>query len=412
MLDNKDVSYFAETNGRHPGISFGIKQADRLFHCYLLGRSGVGKTTALETLALQDIIHGRGVTVIDPHGDLAERLVAQVPEERAGDLIYMNAPDITQSYGYNPLRQVRADRIPLAASGLMEAFKKLWAEAWGVRMEHVLRNALFALLEYGDATMPDILRILSNKTFREQVLARVTNEQVKVYWEKEFPNYNPRYRQEVIAPIQNKVGAFLADPRLYRIFTSAPVNLSFRKIMDEGKILIVNLSKGRLGEDSASLLGALLVTTLGLAAFSRADIHESERRNYFIMIDEFQSFTTLSVANMVSELRKYRVGLVLAHQHLHQLDPDVRHAVLGNVGSLITFRVGPEDARVLARELEPVFSAGDIVNLPNHGIYLKLMIDGKPGKPFSADTIRPDDLFRESPPPKPATPSINPGDYL
>lgn len=389
MFENPHISYLATTNGRMPHKTFGIKQADRLFHCYVIGRTGVGKTTLLETLAVQDFQRGRGITIIDPHGDLAERLVRQVPPWRMQDLIYLNASDASQSYGYNPLRRVRPDKIPLAASGLMEAFKKLWDEAWGVRMEHILRNTLYALLEYGEATLPDILRMLTDKVFRYQVLARVTNAQVKAFWTHEFANYNPRYRQETIAPIQNKVGAFLADPRLYRIFTTAPIDLHFRQIMDEGKILIVNLSKGKLGEDSANLLGALLVTTLSLAAFSRADVEESARRDHFIVIDEFQSFTTLSVANMVSELRKFHVGLVLAHQHLFQLEDDVRHAVLGNVGTMIGFRVGPEDARIIAREFEPVFSAHDLVNLPNHDIYLKLMIDGAPCKPFSATTFHP-----------------------
>jgi len=392
MLKNLGISYFAITNGRHPHRTFGMKQADRPFHTYVIGKTGTGKTTLLETLALQDMMRGRGVTVIDPHGDLAERLVAGVPRWRERDVVYLNAPDLSQPYGYNPLRRVQTDRIPLAASGLMEAFKKLWAEAWGVRMEHILRNALYALIEYGEATLPDILRMLTDTTFRKEVLARVKNDQVQAFWTKEYPKYNPRYQQESIAPIQNKVGAFLADPRLYRMFTGQLVDLHFRQIMDEGKILIVNLAKGRLGEDSANVLGALLVTTLGLAAFSRADTEESRRSDHIIVIDEFQSFATLSVANMVSELRKYHVGLVLSHQHLFQLEPEVRHAVLGNVGTLISFRLGPEDARMIAREYEPVFAPLDLMSLPNHNIYLKLMIDGSPSKPFSATTLHPNGL--------------------
>src|SRR5258708_21522900 len=277
MLLNSDVSYFGRTNGRQPHQAFGIKQRDRFFHVYAIGKTGTGKTTLLETFALQDILRGRGITVIDPHGDLAEQLVAQVPAERKQDLIYLNVPDPAQQYGYNPLRRVQKDKIPLAVSGLMEAFKKLWDEAWGVRMEHVLRNALYALIEFGDARLPDILRMLRDKAFQKDVLDRVKNEQVKAFWTDEFPKYNPRYSQEAIAPIQNKVGAFLADPRLYRIFAEPLVDLHFRQLMDEGKILIVNLAKGRLGEDSANLLGALLVTTLGLAAFSRADVAEQRR---------------------------------------------------------------------------------------------------------------------------------------
>jgi hypothetical protein len=387
MTDKKDISYFAKTNGREPHKVFGIKQADRLHHMYVIGRTGTGKTTLLETLARQDITSGRGVCVIDPHGDMAERLVASVPPSRVDDLVYLNAPDPTQPFGYNPLRRVRPDKIPLAVSGLMEAFKRLWDDAWGQRMEHILRCALFALLEYGDATLPDILRLLTDKAFRARVLASVRNDQVRTFWLHEFPNYNPRYRQEAIAPIQNKVGAFLADPRLYRMFTVAPVDLHFRQIMDEGKILIVNLAKGNLGEDTAHLLGALLVTTLSLAAFSRADTPESARPDFFLFIDEFQSFTTLSVAEMVSELRKFRVGLTLSHQHLHQLAPEVRHAVLGNVGTVISFRVGPEDAGIIVREFEPTFQAEDLVNLSNRNAYVRLMIDGTPVKPFSATTI-------------------------
>jgi hypothetical protein len=388
MLEHQTISYFATTNARFLHRTFGIKQADRLFHAYVIGKTGTGKTTLLETLAVQDMMSGRGVAVIDPHGDLAERLVAQVPPWREHDLVYLNAPDLSQPYGYNPLRRVRADRIPMAASGLMEAFEKLWGEAWGVRMEHVLRNALYALIEFGDATLPDILRMLTDRSFQRSVIARVTNDQVRAFWAKEFPNYNPRYRQESIAPIQNKVGAFLADPRLYRMFTAPSVDLHFRQLMDEGKILVVNLARGRLGEDSANLLGALLVTTLGLAAFSRADVEEQHRPDYHVFIDEFQSFTTLSVANMVSELRKFHVGLVLAHQHLYQLETAVRHAVLGNVGTLVSFRLGPEDAYSIGREFEPVFAPQDLVNLPNHDIYLKLMIDGAPSGPFSATTLR------------------------
>lgn len=386
MDQNRAVSYFGETNRRRK-VRFGIKDHDRLSHIYVIGRTGTGKSTLLETLALQDIQNGRGICLIDPHGDLAERLVPFVKQHRPDDLIYLDVADIGQPYGYNPLHRVRKDKVPLAVSGLMEAFKKLFDDAWGVRMEHIFRNTLYALIEYGDATLPDVLRMLTDSSFQRTVLKKVENIQVRQFWEDEFSHYNPRYRQEMIGPIQNKIGAFLADPRLYKIFTAPEIDLRFRHIMDEGKVLIVNISKGRLGEDSSNLLGALLVTTLSLAAFSRSEIPESKRHVFYLYLDEFQNFTTLSVANMVSELRKFRIGLVLAHQHLHQLVPDVRHAVLANVGTIITFRVGPEDAGILAREFEPVFSMEDLVNLPNYHIYLKLMIDGAPSAPFSAQTL-------------------------
>lgn len=388
MQDENNISSIGRTNGRPPHKTFGIKQNDRLFHMYAIGKTGAGKSTLLESLALQDIREGRGLAVIDPHGDLAERLSKQIPESRRDDLIYLDAADPSQPYGYNPLRRIQWEKIPLAASGLMEAFKKLFGEAaWGPRMEHVFRCALYALLEYGEATLPDILRLPTDSTFRAEVLKHVQNRPIQEFWKKEFPKYSYIYQREAIAPIQNKVGAFLADPRLYRMLTAPPVDLHIRTIMDERKILIVNLSKGRLGEDSANLLGALLLSTISLAAFSRADIPESQRQPFFLYIDEFQSFTTRAVVNMVSELRKYHIGLILAHQHLHQLEPDVRHAVLANVGTLIAFRLGPEDAPIIARELAPVFDAEDLLNLPRHDIALKLMIDGAPCRPFSATTL-------------------------
>ncbi len=363
---------------------------------YLVGKTGTGKSTLLETLAREDIRAGRGLAVLDPHGDLVIRLASAVPAKRRADCLFFDAPNPAQPYGYNPLRKIRKDKIPLAASGLMEAFEKLWADAWGVRMEHVLRNALYALLEYGDATLPDILRLLTDDAFRRKVAAALANPQVQNFWRTEFPKYSRGYRQDAIAPIQNKVGAFLADPRLYRMLVAPEVDLRFRRVMDDGQILLVNLSRGELGEDSSNLLGSLLVTTLSLAAFSRAELPLAERRPYFIYIDEFQSFTTRSVASMISELRKFGIGLVLAHQHLQQLDPDVRHAVLGNVGTVVTFRLGPEDAQCFAREFAPVFAAADLMNLAHYDIYLRLMIDGRPSVPFSATTWLPETVENET----------------
>lgn len=387
---NPSNTLIAQTNClRAPIRTFGIQQADRLQHLYIIGKTGVGKSSLLSQMAMQDILAGRGIAVIDPHGDLAERLIATIPPKRQAEVVYLNAPDPTEPFGYNPVAKVPGHLVPLAASGLLEAFKKLWHDAWGVRMEHIFRNCLYALIEAGGATLPDILRVITDTAYRAQVLKRVTNEQVRNFWLSEFPHYNPRYRQESVAPLQNKVGALLSDPRLHRIFTSAPTPIRFRRIMDQQSILIVNLSKGELGEDSANLLGAMLVSTLGLAAMSRADLSAEHRTPFFVYVDEFQSFTTLSIANMVSELRKYGVGLILAHQHLTQLEPDVRHAVLGNVGTMIAFRLGVEDAQLLEREFHPVFGWQDLINLPNYDLYIKLMIDGVPSRPFSASTLPP-----------------------
>ena len=383
------MSSVALTNSRNCSEPFGIKQRDRLFHLYLIGKTGVGKTTLLENLISQDMAEGRGCALIDPHGDLVERIATRARETRDTDLFYFDVPSPTHLFSYNPLSRVSADKRPLVASGLMEVFKKMWGDAWGVRMEHILRNALLTLLEQPKATIADVLRLFGDNTFRHQAVEQVTNPQVKQFWKTEFDKYSFRQRPESLAPIQNKIGAFLSDPRIHRIVAGNGVPIRLRSIMDEGKVLLINLAKGKIGDDSANVLGGLFVTALGLAAYSRADIPEEQRRPFFIYIDEFQNFTTLSIANMLSELRKFRVGMVLAHQYLHQLDPDIQHAILGNVGTLISFRLGPEDAAFIAREFAPTFEPLDFMNLPNHDIYIKLMIDGTPSKPFSATTLPP-----------------------
>ena len=387
-MSSTDISYFARTNHRARGVLFGIKQADRLSHIYVIGQTGAGKSTLLETLAVQDLEQGRGFALVDPHGDLVERVFAAVTPEQADRVVYLNAPDRLQSYGYNPLRRVRSDKIPLAASGMIETLKKLWPDAWGVRMEHVLRNCLYALLEQEDARLPDILRLFSNETYRKTIASSLRNQVVRRFWQYEFEHYHFRQRADAVAPIQNKLGALLSDPTLYRILVTPERDVRVRSLMDEGGALLVNLSKGQLGEDSYVVLGSLIVSTVALAAFSRADSPEPERRPFFLYVDEFQSFTTLMFANMMSELRKYGIGLTLANQYFHQLEPDIRHAVLGNAGTLISFRVGPEDAAILAKEFQPKFEVEDLLGLANRDIYLKLMIDGTPSQPFSGQTIR------------------------
>lgn len=385
--DDQLISYFATTKGRPPQRQFGIRQRDRLSHMYVIGKTGVGKSTLMELLALQDLAAGRGFALIDPHGDLVERVYAAAPEHLRERITYLNVPDPLQPFGYNPLRRVRDDKIPLAAAGLLETLRKLWPLAWGVRMEHVLRNSLYALLEQDDSTLLDILRLYANDGYRRTVVRGIRNPVVRRFWTNEFEQYPYRLRAEAVAPIQNKLGALLADPTLSRVLVAPASDIRFRSLMDKGRVLLVNLSKGQLGEDASTLLGGLLVSTIGLAAFSRAEMQLGSRRPFFLYVDEFQTFTTLSFVNMVAELRKNAVGLVLAHQHLHQLEPEIRHAVLGNAGSLLSFRVGPEDAAVLAREFFPTFDMEDLVNLPNRALYLKLMIDGSPSRPFSASTM-------------------------
>jgi type IV secretory pathway TraG/TraD family ATPase VirD4 len=390
-VDEDDVIHIGRIDFRNDNRLFGIKGEDRFLHVYVIGKTGTGKSTLIETMALQDMERGNGFALIDPHGDLVARIAAQVPAPLRDKMIYLNATDPTQPYGYNPLRHVSEDRIALAASGMMDVFKKMWPEAWGVRMEHILRNVLMALLEQPDATLHDVLRMFSDNDFRKGVAKSLRNDTVRTFLLKEFERFSFGYRADGTAPIQNKVGAFLADPMLNRILTAPEKDLHIRRIMDQGQVLLVNLAKGHIGEDSSSLLGGLLVTTIGLAAFSRADTPPADRKDFFVYIDEFQSFTTLALANMLSEMRKYRVGFTVAHQYLNQLEPDVRHAVLGNAGSIITFRVGVEDAPYLVREFQPKFEELDLLQLPNYRIYLKLMIDGTPSKPFSATTLAPAD---------------------
>jgi hypothetical protein len=393
LPDDNRVTYFARTCYRNIRDLFGIKQYDRLFHTYVIGKTGAGKSNLLLTLILQDIQNGEGLTVIDPHGDLVEQIAASIPAHRRDDLIWFNVPDPNQPYGYNPLKHVARHRRSLAASGLLEAFHKLWGDkAWGQRLEYILRNALLAMLDQPNADLTDLLRLLRDDSYRKQVIENIQNKPVRDFWIYEYPKYAARYRAEAIAPIQSKISAFLADPLLRRILTEPETPLHLRRTMDEGKILLINLAKGKLGEDSSAMLGALLVTTLGLAGFSRADTDPSKRRHHWVYMDEFQNFTTLSIANMLSELRKYNVGLTMAHQYLTQLAPEVRDAVVGNAGTLISFRLGGRDAPIIAREFLPTFVAEDLVGLPNYHIYLTLMIDGAPSKPFSAITISPNDL--------------------
>lgn len=385
-----DVSVFAVTNFRNQETPFGIKQADRMYHTYVIGKTGTGKSTLLETLIRSDIMAGRGLALLDPHGDLVQRVLEQIPEDRKDDLIYFDVPDSMQPLGFNPLEPVSQAKRSLAAAGLLEVFKKMWADSWGPRLEHILRNALLALFEQPQATLADVLRMLSDERFRKAVASNLENAQVREFWLQEYQNYPSRFQTEAIAPIQNKVGAFLSDPVLNRILTQDRSAFKLRQVMDEGKILLVNLSKGQLGEDTSGLLGSLLVSRIGLAALSRSDVPEAERRDFFLYLDEFHSFTTLSMTTMLSELRKYRVGLSLANQYLSQLDEKIQDAILGNAGTIISFRLGLNDAEILAKEFYPEVSVQDLMNLPNHHIYLKLIIDGQVSRPFSARTFRPE----------------------
>jgi hypothetical protein len=381
------ISVFAKTNFRAKLVPFGIKRSDRRAHMYVLGKTGTGKSTLLESLMADDLKQGFGFALLDPHGDLAKRVKARIPENRIDDVIDFDAPDPRQPYGFNPLANVPAAKRSLACSGMIQVFKHLWKDSWGPRLEYILRNCLLSLLDYPNSSLADINPLLSNKQFRNKVLKSVTNTQVRDFWLNEYDNFSERLRVEAISPIQNKVGAFLSDPLLQKILTNPSKPLSLRKIMDEGKILIVNLAKGSIGEDTANLLGSLLISRFDLAALSRTNVPESKRSDYTLYLDEFHNFTTQTLMFMLSELRKYRLSLVLAHQYLTQLEPNIRDSILGNAGTIIIFRIGANDAEMLETEFSPEYKAVDFTNLPNFHIYLKMMIDGKISRPFSAETL-------------------------
>ncbi len=388
-MNGEDVTIFAETNFRNERIKFGIKANDRRRHLYIIGKTGMGKTTLLENMAVQDIQNGRGIGIIDPHGEFAEKMLDFIPSHRVNDVIYFNPADLEYPIAFNAIEKVDLEHRHLVASGLVGVFKKMWAESWGPRLEYVLRNAILALLEYPGSTLLGIMRILIDKEYRKKVISKITDPVVKSFWMDEFTKYPDRFMAEAVAPIQNKVGQFLTSPLIRNIVGQTRSAINIREAMDTQKILIMNLSKGRLGEDNSALLGAMLITRLQLAAMSRIDIPEEERKDFYLYVDEFQNFATESFANILSEARKYRLNLTLAHQYITQMVEPVRDAVFGNVGTMIVFRVGAFDAEFLEKEFSPEFMINDLVGLGFANTYLKLMIDGLASRPFSATTLPP-----------------------
>ncbi len=356
---------------------------------YLIGKTGVGKSTLLENMAIADMRAGRGVCFVDPHGSGAETLLDFVPEERIDDVIYFNPADTSQPVAFNPLASVDYEFRHLIASGILGVFKKIWPDVWSARMEYILNNALLTLLEYPGSTLLGIMRLLAEKDYRNKLVNNLRDPVIKAFWQNEFERYTERLAVEGVAAIQNKVGQFVSNPLIRNIIGQQQSSFDMRKVMDEGKILICNISKGRIGESNSALLGAMIITQIQLAAMSRADTELASLRDFYLYVDEFQNFSTDSFANILSEARKYRLNLILAHQYIEQLSETVRPAIFGNVGTIVSFRVGAEDAEFLEKEFMPEFTANDLVNLPKHHIYVKLMIDGIAQKAFSAVTLEP-----------------------
>jgi type IV secretory pathway TraG/TraD family ATPase VirD4 len=383
---NPSVTYLARTNHRDPPRTFGIKQADRRSHIYVIGKTGTGKSTLLKTMVLQDISAGQGLALLDPHGDLVADILAGMPAERLRSVVHLDTPAL--NWTFNPLADIVPGLEPLAVAEFIEVFKKIWTDEWGPRLEHLLRNVLFTLLETPGTTLGDVPALLNDKIYRQDVVRQLKNAEVKEFWASEYARYSGPFRAVVVAPLQNKLGAFLTDPRLRSILTAERSSFDLSAIMDEGKTLLVNLSRGRIGEGPAQLLGALLAARVGLAGLERADRREADRQDFCLYLDEFQMFSTESFASMLAELRKYRVGLVLANQYLAQLEPTIRSSVLGNVGTLVCFRVSADDASHLSREFGGFFQPEDLISLPNYNICVRLLIDGEPSSPFSAQTMR------------------------
>lgn len=386
MATRSDVTNIGITLGRHTGQIFGMRQPDRLLHVFAVGQTGTGKSSLLASLVRQDIEQGRGFCLIDPHGDLAASVVA-ISGDRAN---YWNVADPACQYGYNPLAKVSGAWRPLVASGLISTLKQQWPDAWGARMEHLLRFAVLALLEQDDASIADVMPLFLDKEFREGVIATITDEQVRQFWTVEYQKLRYQSSNDGVSSIANKVGAFLAHPVVRKAVCEPDQPLRFRQVMDEGVMLIVNLAKGRLGADISNLLGGLIISGIASAAYSRQNLPANQRRPFHLYVDEFHSFTTSAFADMLPELRKYGVAIALVTQSLSRLDDDIRESILGNVGTLISFRVGATDAALLSRQFgADVPLPRDLVGLANYEMFLKLMVDGVQTRPFSARTLPP-----------------------
>ncbi|MFZ6015213.1 MAG: type IV secretory system conjugative DNA transfer family protein [Patescibacteria group bacterium] len=384
-----EITLFAETNFRNQRRRFGIKTDDRRRHMYIIGKTGMGKTVLQENMVMSDVMAGHGVCYIDPHGDTAEKLLDYIPSNRINDVVYFNPADLEFPVGFNILESVAESQKHLVASGLMGVFKKIWPDVWSPRMEYILLNCVHALLDYPGATLLGINRLLVDDDYRARVVAKIRDPIIKTFWVAEFASWTDKYKAEALPAIQNKVGQFLSASVIRNIVSQVKSTIDIRKIMDDGKILIVNLSKGRIGEENMRLLGGMIISRMQMAAMERVDMLEEDRRDFYLFVDEFQNFANESFASILSEARKYHLSLTIAHQYIEQLTEEVRAAVIGNVGTIVSFRVGSTDAEFLEKEFLPVFTSEDLVNLPKFTIYLKLMVDGVATSPFSATTLPP-----------------------
>jgi hypothetical protein len=389
-VEHGELTIFAETNFRHLIQKFGIKLPDRRYHMYAIGKTGTGKSTLIENMAIDDIRKGRGVAVFDPHGDTVKKILKSIPSYRVNDVVYFNPADREHPVAFNLLENVDPDLKNVVASGLVGLIKKIFGDiSWGPRLEYILRNVILGLLDYPDSTMLSIMKVLSDETYRKHVVAKITDPVVRDFFINEFEKYDPKFRTEAIAPVQNKVGQFLSSSTMRNILGQPHSTVDIEGIMNSGKIILANLSVGEIGEDASALLGGMLITKIQLAAMRRSTVPEEDRKDFYLYVDEFQNFATESFAVVLSEARKYRLNLFLTNQYIAQMPEAVRDAIFGNVGTMVSFRVGPQDGDVVAKEFTPTFEVNDVINLANYHIYLKMSVDGVTSKPFSAITLPP-----------------------
>lgn len=379
-----EITILGKTDWRNTNQIFGIKQADRLRHMYVIGGTGTGKTTQIQTMAISDLMHGRGFCFVDPHGDASELLLHYVPYERIKDVIYFNPSDQEYCPGFNPLLNIPPVLHSIVTSCLINTFQKHWSLSWGPRMEHVLRFSILTLLQYPNSSLLDVQTLLTNPYFRKAVLNDISDKVILNFWRNEYERYTPAMQSEIISPILNKMGLFSASVNLRNIVGRTSNTLNIPDIMNGSKILICNLSKGLIGEEACALLGSMLLTAIHSVALSRATTPIEQRVPFYLYVDECHSFMTLTFTGILSEARKYKLGLLLTNQYIEQLDERIRTAIFGNVGTLISFRVSYNDAEYLANQFYPVFDDTDLINLPNYSMYVRLMIDGTTSKPFSA----------------------------
>lgn len=383
------LTLIGDTDYRGDKIRFGVREEDKFRHMYIVGKTGTGKSTFINNMIISDMRAGNGLCLLDPHGELVDDLLEYIPSNRINDVILFDVGDAEYPIGFNLLQADNEDEKNRIASGVVSTFQKLFDNSWGPRLEYILRNVVLSVIDYPNATLMHILRVLTDKEFREEVISNVKDPVLLKFWNNEFNKWQDKQREEAVGPITNKVGQFLSSRLVRNIFGQPRTRLSIRKAMDQGKIILVNLSKGKIGEDNANMIGSLLVTKIQIDAMGRADMAKHLRKPFYLYIDEFQNFATKSFATILSEARKYKLSLIVANQYTSQLDEAIKDAIFGNVGTIFAFTLGYDDASVMTSQFKEIVATNDLISLPKFTAYTRLMVDGVSSDPFSMKTLPP-----------------------